>query len=434
MYSKSVQKFLSNVSIGDVIEVDTTKGKFTGILMPRPDIGDRNSLIIKLSNGYNIGINAKNIKAVRLVEKKKQTSASKKTKLTFDENKPKVSLFVTGGTIASKVDYETGGVTALLDPEEILENAPEISSIANITDISRPFTKMSEDMTPKDWILLAKEIYKKISSGSQGIIVTHGTDTLHFTSAALSFFICGPGVPIVLVGAQRSSDRPSTDARMNLICSAYAAVSDIAEVGICMHGTTNDDYCIFIRGTKARKMHSSRRDAFRPVNDLPLAKIYPNGKIEKLQSHKTRGETELDAKFDEKVALLKTYPGSDPETMEYLLEKGYRGFVLEGTGLGHVPVKTWIPVIKRAVKDGIPVVVTTQTLYGRVNPNVYANLRKLYHEAKAIPGEDMLPEVAYVKLGWVLAHTKSQEEVRRIMLTNVAGEINTRSDPRTFLW
>ncbi len=433
MYSESVRKLISGISTGDFIEVETTKGRFSGILMPRPDIGDENSLVLKLDNGYDIGINAKNIKSVRLVKKREKQTKEKIAKMEFDKSKPNVVLFVTGGTIASKIDYETGGVKALVDPEEL--SIPEIRKIVNISEIRSPFIRMSENMTPDDWLLLAKDVYKSIREGAKGIIIAHGTDTMHYTSAALSFFLRNVGIPVVLVGSQRSIDRPSSDAYMNLICSAYISASDIAEVGICMHATTNDDYCHFIRGTKARKMHSSRRDAFRPINDLPIAHIYPNGKIEKIGEYKKRSDTpgELDAKFDKKVALMKAYPGSDPSMMEHLIESGYHGIVIEGTGLGHVPTP-WLEHIKSAIKDGIPVVVTTQTLYGRVNANVYSNLRLLYHDARAIPGEDMLPEVAYVKLGWVLAHTTDMDEIRKMMLTNYAGEITKRSDPRNFLW
>jgi glutamyl-tRNA(Gln) amidotransferase subunit D len=245
--------------------------------------------------------------------------------------------------------------------------------------------------------------------------------------------------PVVLVGSQRSSDRGSSDAGMNLICAARVAVSDMAEVGICMHGSPDDSYCLFLRGTKVRKMHTSRRDAFRPINDLPLAKVWPDGRIDKInpkQKKRSEGKVELDAKFEPNVAILKVYPGSDPAVIDYYVRKGCKGFVIEGTGLGHVPTfvkKSWTEKIKKH-SEQIPFIVTSQTIYGRVNPDVYTNLRKLFHEAKAIPGEDMLTETAYVKLGWVLGHTTSMEKVREMMLTNYAGEITTRSLPETYLY
>jgi len=338
------------------------------------------------------------------------------------------------------VDYRTGGVHAASSPEEILHNVPELADIVNIHEMLSPVNKMSEDFSPKDWIETARVVAKRLNSEDRGVIITHGTDTMHFTSAALSFFLRNLTKPVILVGAQRSSDRGSSDAGMNLICAAHVSVSDVAEVGICMHGEMSDSFCLFIRGTKVRKMHTSRRDAFRPINEKPLARVWPSGKIEWInQKRKKRkeGEVELDAKFEERIAMLKVYPGSDPEVIDFLVSKGCKGFVIEGTGLGHVPTfaeKSWIEPIKKHVKDGIPFVVTSQTLYGRVNPHVYTNLRILFKEAKAIPGEDMLPETAYVKLGWVLGHTQDMDEIRKMMLTDYAGEITDRSLPEGFLY
>lgn len=454
MYSKGIQSVLkrSKIGIGDRIAVKKGKKTYEGILMPKTDAGDSDSVVIKLDSGYNIGL--KFGKGTRI--KKSKTSEpsavleeeryelgkidKKLLKVSFDRNKPPVTMIATGGTIASRVDYRTGGVTGVSSPKEILHNIPELSTIANMK-LSMPFTKMSEDMDYKDWQEIARIAARKLNSGDKGVIITHGTDFLHFTSAALSFFLQNLHKPVVLVGAQRSSDRGSSDAGMNIICSTHASVSDIAEVGICMHGKLDDSYCLFIRGTKVRKMHTSRRDAFRPINELPLAKVWPNGKIEKLNKNfkkrNNKQKVRLDTKFEPKVAILKAYPGSEPGIIDYLVKKGYRGFVIEAGALGHVPTfarKSWIETVKKHVGNGIPFVTASQTLYGRINPNVYVNLRKLYHEAGAIPGEDILPETAYVKLGWVLGHTTKPEKVREMMLTNYAGEITKRSLPQTFLY
>jgi glutamyl-tRNA(Gln) amidotransferase subunit D len=299
---------------------------------------------------------------------------------------------------------------------------------------------MSEDMDYLDWQIIAKNVASEINSGCEGVIVTHGTDTLHFTSAALSFMLRGLTKPVIVVGAQRSSDRGSSDAGINIICAAHAAISNIAEVATCMHGSTSDDYCLIIRGTKVRKMHTSRRDAFRPINDIPLAKVWPDGRMEILKNNfrkRGEGKVEADTKFEPKIAILKTYPGSDPDVIDYYISKGYKGFVIEGSGLGHVPTfarKSWIENISKTVKDGIPVVITAQTIYGRINQNVYTNLRILYHKARAISGEDMLTETAYVKLGWLLGHTKDIEEIRQLMAKNIAGEITERSEPEFYLY
>ncbi len=447
-YSPQVQKALKSVKVGERISITKSKKNYEGMLMPRSELGDRNCIVLKLDSGYNIGI--RHEKGVNVEKSKKpepkeikeefkfETEKEKIKELKFDSKKPKVALIMTGGTIVSRVDYRTGGVYALERPEELLTNIPELKNIVFIDDIKVPFKKMSEDFNYKDWQVLAELAAKELNK-NEGVIITHGTDTLHYTSAALSFMLKNLYKPVVLTGSQRSSDRGSSDAFMNIICSAYAAISNIAEVGICMHATTDDQYCHFIRGTKCRKLHTTRRDAFRSINEMPLAKIWSDGKIDILnKNHKTRKDEKVvaDIKFEPKVALLKAYPGSDPEILEILAKKGYKGFVIEGTGMGHVPTeaeKSWIPSIKKLIKDGIPVVIAPQTIYGRINTDVYTNLRVLYHEAKAIPAEDMLPEVAYVKLGWILGHTKDLEEIRKMMLTNIAGEITARSEIDNFL-
>jgi len=326
----------------------------------------------------------------------------------------------------------------LMKPEEFLLNIPELHEIANFKKILNPFNKASEDMGYKDWQVIAKLAAKELNKGNN-LIITHGTDTLHYTAAALSFMLKNLSKPVILVGAQRSSDRGSADTTMNLICSTHAALSDIAEVGICMHGTMADDFCLFHKGVRVRKMHTTRRDAFRTVNDVPLAKIWPDGKIEILnKSYKKRADTKVtaDTKFEPKVALLKAYPNSEPEILNFLVSKGYKGFVIEGTGMGHVPTfaeESWIPAIKKIIKGGIPVVIASQTLFGRINTTVYRNLRILFHEAGAIPAEDMFPEVAYIKLSWILGHTKNLEKIRKLMATNIAGEISARSLPTSFM-
>ena len=432
----------SDIKAGDRIRVAKDGKTYEGVLMPRTGLADSDSYTIKLDNGYNIGIDSKGATIEKIKSAEESTLGRTKEsllKLKFDSKKPLISLVATGGTIASRVDYRTGGVYAVEDPRELLYNIPELADIANIKIIS-PFRKMSEDMGPEDWIEIAKHVAKELNSGSEGVVVTHGTDTLHYTSAALSFFLKNLTKPVVLAGSQKSSDRGSSDSFQNIICACRIAVSDIAEVGICMHGSTSDSCNFFIRGTKARKMDTVRRDAFRPINDLPIAFVWPGGKIEKVGEYRKRsaGKVELDTKFESKIAILKAYPGCDPSIIDYYIGKGYKGFVIEGTGLGHVPTPVsknpWTPVIKKHAKNGIPFVVTPQTIYGRINTDVYTNLRILFHDSGAISGQDMTTETAYVKLGWVLGHTKDFEEVRKLILTDLAGEISKRTLPESFLY
>jgi glutamyl-tRNA(Gln) amidotransferase subunit D len=436
-YSERLEKLLKakNASIGDRVSVKSGGKQFEGMLMPLTGSGDPSKIVLKLDNGYNVGLDADEV--TKLSEGSLSSKSS--TKLKFDPSKPSIAIVSTGGTIGSKVNYVTGGVTTVEKPEEIIQNVPELAKIAKISSFSRPFAKMSEDMNHEDWQEIAKDVAKKLNSGERGVIVTHGTDFLHFTSAALSFFLRNLGKPVVLVGSQRSPDRGSSDANMNLVCGAIVATSHMAEVGICMHGSMSDDYCLFSRGTKVRKMHASRRDAFRPINEPPLAKVWPDGRMEypnKNVRKRTDEAVELDVAFEPRVALLKAYPGSDPTIMDYLVSKGYKGFIVEAGALGHVPTNgkgSWIPTVKKLTKDGIPVACATQTIFGRINPDVYTNLRMLYREAGAIPLEDMLSETAYIKLGWVLGHTKDLVEVRKMMLTNYAGEITPRTTDEYYL-
>lgn len=428
MYSEEIERALKKekIGIGNRISVKKKDKKYEGILMP--NTGDQNHIVVKLDNGYNIGVEFPAVLRKIGQEKPKVFTTKEKEKIKTDKSKPLISLITTGGTITSKIDYATGGVTSLMTPEEFMKKNPEIGNIVNV-HISEPFTKMSEDMDFDDFAAIAKEVEKELNKGAEGAIVTLGTDILHYISAAVSFMLKTPK-PVVMAASQRSSDRGSTDSYMNLLCASHVALGNIAEVGVCMHATMNDDYCYFIRGTKVRKMHASRRDAFRPINDAPLAKVFPSGHIElmnNLYKKREEGKASADTKYEPRIALQKIYPGSDPEILDYLASKN-KGIVLEATGFGHVPTKTkksWIPYIKK-VSEKIPVVVSTQTIYGRINPNVYTNLRLLFEGTGAIPAEDMHPETAFVKLGFVLGHTKNPEEVRKIMLTNLSGEISPR--------
>jgi len=444
-----VQKALKKVAanVGDRIRI-TGGGNFhEGLLMPRTELGDRDCIVLKLESGYNIGIRLVKGIAVEKVPMKDHLKAEAAFELgkehvadqKFDSTKPAISLVSTGGTIVSKVEYRTGGVVALESPNELLANIPELHTFCNIPEITVPFTKMSEDIVPGDWQKLATAVAKEANS-KHGVMILHGTDTMHYTAAALSFMLKGLTKPVIITGAQRSSDRGSSDAFLNILCAARAALSDMSGVFICMHGTPNDDYCLLIRGTKARKMHTSRRDAFRPINDTPIAKIWPNGKIEMLSQdcgHRfDHGKCSADIKFESKVGILKTYPGADPSLLDWMVGKGYKGIVIEGTGLGHVPTESensWIASIKKAVKKGVAIVIASQTIYGRVNPNVYKHLRILFHEAGAISAADMTAETAYVKLGCMLPHAKDLHELRKLMHTNVAGEINERLTDDEFL-
>lgn len=427
------------IKTGDTVRVSCKERTIIGSLMPRPELLGDNIVVVKLENGYNIGINKADIQKIELVASFKEAK-KKPTKSKPKKDLPTVAVVSCGGTIASRVDYRTGGVYADYSADDFVAMCPELESIANIK-ANCLMQKMSEDLDYKDWQLMARAAVKALNSGADGVVFTHGTDTLHFSSAALSFFIDKLIKPVVLTGAQRSIDRGSSDAFMNLNCAITAAAkSDIAEVMTCMHGTTNDDYCLLIHGANVRKMHTSRRDAFRPINSLPLARVYYNRKIETISrdyNKRGAGECLVDDKFEAKTALVYVHPGMDPEIVDYYLDKGYKGMVIAATALGHVPTNTnlsLIPKLKRAADEKIPIIISSQTLYGKVHPLVYTNLRKLSLELGCIFSENIHPETAFIKLGWLLAKTNDTNEIKKLMQTNLRGEINTREDPKTFLY
>ena len=390
------------------------KGRiFEGIVMP----SFTDCLVLKLDNGYNVGF--KDYEVVEVIEEKH--IAVPTPKLEKREGLPSVKIISTGGTIASKVDYRTGAVTSQFTAEEIAGDVPELLEICNV-DAMLLYNILSENMTPQNWIELAREVYDSIKKGYDGIIITHGTDTMHYTASALAFMLRTP-VPVVLVGAQRSSDRPSSDAAMNLFCAAKAATSDLGEVVVVMHGTTSDDFCYIHRGVKVRKCHTSRRDAFKSINFPPLGKVdYPSGEITwfvKDRFRRNERDLELRDRLEDKVVLIKFFPGMKPDILDYYYDNGYRGFVLEGTGLGHVST-TWIDTIKRIAEDSL-VVMTSQCLWGRICDRVYDTGRYLL-KAGVIEGEDMLPEVALVKVMWLLGNY-DLEEAKKLVKVNLVGEI-----------
>ena len=429
---RKVEVFMKEkgIGIGDYIEVvekeDNTMITHKGIVMPPYELSKGETLTIKLDNGYNIGILIDQILEVRILEKAKpREEISFKEVLPKKPELPNVTIIGTGGTIASKIDYKTGAVHAAFTAEELAKAVPEIFEIANITP-KLLFNIMSEDMKPEYWKKMAYEVAKALNSGEDGVIIGHGTDTMGYSSAALSFMLRNLGKPVIFVGSQRSSDRPSSDATMNLLCAAHAASSELGEVAVVMHATTSDNYCHIHRAVKVRKNHTSRRDAFQSVNQLPIGKVeYPSGKIEWNIDFMKRGERELELKdkLEEKCILIKFFPGLSPEILDFYYEKGYRGFVLEGTGLGHVSTD-WIETLSKICEDSL-VVMTSQCIWGRICDRVYDTGRDLL-KAGVIEGEDMLPEVALVKVMWLLGNY-SLEEAKELVKHNFVGEINPRT-------
>jgi glutamyl-tRNA(Gln) amidotransferase subunit D len=293
--------------------------------------------------------------------------------------------------------------------------------------------KWSENMSFQDWKILAKKVEELINKDEiKGIIITHGTDFLHYTSSALAFFLGKLNKPVALTYSQRSIDRGSTDASLNLFCAAKYAVSDIAEVVLVGHKDLNDNTCLAMPGTKVRKMHTSRRDTFKIINSQAFAEISEK-EFKILREFNARNNNKLiaDAVGNENIALIKIYPGQDPDIIDYYFQKGYKGLVLELTGIGQVPTQdakyNWLPKIKKAIDAGMVICGACQTLYGRLNSKVYSAGRDL-EKTGLIFLEDILPETAFVKLGWVLGHKEwiRENKIKEKMLHNFAGEFNKR--------
>jgi glutamyl-tRNA(Gln) amidotransferase subunit D len=418
---------------GDRVKIVAKDSDYEGVLMPE----EKEFLVLKLDSGYNVGILKANVKEIKLLAGQK-AAAKQEIKPLPKRALPKLSILHTGGTIASKVDYSTGAVVARFSPEELSAMFPELGEIANIS--SRLISNMfSEDMRFSHYNIIAKEIEKEIEAGAQAVIVTHGTDTLHYTSAALAFMLQNLPIPVILVGSQRSSDRPSTDSALNLVSAAFFATrSDFAGVAVCMHESVNDDHCLILPATKCRKMHSSRRDAFKAINTLPVAHIdFAERKIEFLSKNyakKSNNKPKISQiKENLKMGVVKAHPNM--LSQEISTYKGFDGLVIEGTGLGHLPIndidsatKEHLKIfdaVKELIKAGTAVAMASQTIYGGIDMNVYATGRKLI-EAGIIGNYcDMTPETAFIKLAWVLSNCP-KEKAKEMFEKNIAGEISER--------
>jgi len=418
----------AKAEVGDIIRIVKNSETYEGILIPRSEYGDDKHIVIKLKTGYNIGVRINPTTKIQKIGAGAKPTFMAQPLPKQKPELPKVAIISTGGTIASRVDYRTGAVRPALTASDLYSVVPELSEIATI-DAEILFNVFSEDINSKHWSELAKAIAKRIEKGEDGVVVAHGTDTMGYTAAALSFALQDLPVPVVLVGSQRSADRPSSDAATNLTGAVVAAAkAPFAEVALAMHQTPSDKTIILHRGTKVRKCHTSRRDTFKSINTEPLAKV-DNGDIVMLAHDFCRRNRSrklvLKPEFEEKAALLKFHPNLNPEIIEYYVSRGYRGIVLEGTGLGHVS-NTCLPALRKAVEKGLIVAMTSQCIWGRVGMNVYDRGRDLL-SLGVIPLEDMLAETALVKLMWVLGQTKNVEEAKSLLTTNIANEISPRT-------
>lgn len=423
----------SGAKLGDEVEVESEGRKYRGILISRYETAKPDYIVIKLRSGYNIGVKVGERSTLIKLAEGKQPAFTHPPKPLTRRGLPRVKVVSTGGTICSRVDYRTGAVKPALTAEDLFGMVPELAEVAEV-ESEVLYSIYSENIKPNNWTEMATKVNDLIKSGYDGIVLPHGTDTLGYTAAALSFALRKPPVPVVLVGAQRSSDRPSSDASRNLLASVrVAAKAPFAEVCVVMHAWHSDELMAVHRGTRVVKLHTSSRDAFKSVNAEPIAYI-SNGSIKvNSQGLNPRGseDYEFNPRFDPNAFLVKFFPGMNPDILDFLVSKGAKGIVIEGTGLGHV-ASDWIPTIRKLARDGIFLGMTSQCKYGRVNMQVYDNGRDLLR-AGITPLDDMLAETALVKLMWALANFydgSNISKVKEIMLTNMAGEIGSRSIPR----
>jgi len=417
-----------DVSVWSEVRASTTRGDFEGLILPRSETSDADHLVLKLESGYNIGIRNDTVLSIEKTGYREANYKIAERAFPTNPAHPNVKLLGTGGTIASRLDYRTGAVIPAFSPGELYGSVPELADICNL-QTEKLFGVFSENMGPEQYLVLAEKVGEAVREGYDGVVIGHGTDTMHHTAAALSFMVQRPPVPIVMVGSQRSSDRPSSDAAQNLINATWAAGhGPIAEVMVCMFGPTSDRYNLLHRGTRVRKMHSSYRSTFRTLGDIPLAMV-EQGKITPLKHDWSRRRSDRDITlqpcFEDRVTLTYYYPGMNADVIDALVDRGYKGIIIAGTGLGHVNRKTY-PALERARDKGVQVYMTLQTLWGFVQMHVYETGREIL-ELGVIPLANMLPEVAYIKLGWALGvHPKDPAAVRELMTTVIAGEMTER--------
>ena len=412
----AAEKFVKDngAKLYDRVKVTTPSKEYEGIIMPKHRLSGEQIIVLKLDNGYNIGISVENAEMQILAKSKDKTE--KKIERKNNADLDTISILGTCGTIASFVDYETGAVSPAITAEQLVNCVSALDEIANIK--AEPLLSLaSEDMKPEHWTKMAEKVVEIHKKENHGIIIGHGTDTMGYSSAALSFQLQELSNPIIFTGAQRSPDRPSSDAHLNLVGAAKAAMTDLGEVSVAMHETTNDKNIALWRGTRVRKNHTSKRDAFSSKNEGPLGIVKEN--VEWKQPYKATGEkTTIESGFEENIGFVWAHPGFGTEEWESITDKK-KGIVIAGTGLGHINSELF-GAIEKSSKD-IPIAMTSQCLSGSTNLNVYKNGRELASRG-VIELYDTIPETALVKMMWLAKHRS--DNIEELMCTNLVGEIS----------
>ena len=443
---------MPDVGVKVLLEVESHNGiaKFEGIVLHPAAKGH---ITLKLANGYNASYPINDISSLEVIEQNnKQDEILSSTEMEFDENLPRVRILHTGGTIASKVDYKTGAVVARFEPHELVASIPELASIANI-EAEKLGNMFSDDIRCQHWNKMIDATNKAFNDGCDGVVITHGTDTLHITSAAMNFAWAGKGTappgPIALVGSQRSSDRGSSDAAENLIAAVYWAANAPKPCGIAgdsavlvMHASSDDGSCSIHPGTGVRKLHTTRRDAFQPVNSQPLAKINDisseitielSSNYSKMLEENTREITKSPTHYSPMIRIVQFIAGPwfHEEEIEAIILTSPQAIIIHGTGLGHLPIddpekdapentKVW-RALTRCVNRNIPVIITSQCIHGPIDMNVYSKGRKQIEMGILGHGSVSSPDTVSVKTHWALSN---DVEISAAMESNLCGENN----------
>lgn len=409
------------------VEIATPKGVSVGIILPRNKFAEDGFIEIKLKNGYNIGVPVDDDTKITVLGQVPPMEVTFEQALPpKNKNLPNIQLLGTGGTIASRLDYTTGAVIPAFEPGELFTAVPELSDICNL-ETEVVYKLLSENITPQNWLALAQKVVSLAKKDIDGVVIAHGTDTLSYTAAALSFMLKDLSFPVVVVGSQRSSDRPSSDAALNLINAVtVAGNANLGEVVVSMLGSSAHDYGFIHRGTRVRKMHSSVRHTFRSIGTTPLGMIR-DGDISFFtedvtpRHKKKQKKVSCYPKIEDRIALIYSYPGMKGDILDFYLDQGYKGIVFAGSGLGHLP-KTMYPALKRAQEQEIPILMTVQTIWGYTGMDVYETGREL-QAIGVIPGKNMLPEVGFAKMCWAVGNFTSYAEIRKQLESNIVGEI-----------
>ncbi len=327
----------------------------------------------------------------------------------------KVLILATGGTISSKEGSE--GMAPQTAPKELLGTLQELRRHYDIS--YRVILNLdSSNIQSEEWQLIAEEIYKALPH-YDGIVITHGTDTMAYTASMLTFMIQNPEKPIVLTGSQIPISHPLSDARSNLATALAAIDHNVIGVSIAFNHK-------LMSGCRAVKVRTMGFDAFESVNSPDVGEIFADGVH--LLSTRLRAEglpCVLRTKVSNEVFLLKLIPGTNPQVLDSLYETGYKGLVVESFGAGgmHFLRRDLSGKLRELVEKGVSVVVSSQCLYEKSDLSLYEVGRRVL-KTGAIQALDMTTEAAVTKLMWALGQTSDPEEVKKIFATNYAGEIS----------